>query len=39
MAVASHDDRSDALTNADLAPTGAAQRTWNWWHLDRKSVV
>lgn len=24
---------SPALTNSDLAPVGAAQRTWNWWHF------
>mgnify|MGYP003334033914 CR=1 FL=1 len=22
-----------SLSNADLAPVGAAQRTWNWWHF------
>ena len=22
-----------SLANADLAPTGAGQRTWNWWHI------
>ncbi|MET0210824.1 MAG: NCS1 family nucleobase:cation symporter-1 [Burkholderiaceae bacterium] len=25
--------RSDALWNADLAPTTAAQRTWRWYHF------
>ena len=24
---------SDALTNADLAPTTPEQRTWRWWHF------
>jgi len=32
MDVASQEVRSDALTNPDLAPVGAAHRTWNWWH-------
>jgi NCS1 family nucleobase:cation symporter-1 len=25
--------QSSSLSNADLAPVGAAQRTWNWWHF------
>lgn len=25
--------QSSSLTNADLAPVGRAQRTWNWWHF------
>lgn len=33
MAAAAHDAHSDQLTNPDLAPVGAAQRTWNWWHF------
>lgn len=33
MAAASHDAPSGALINPDLAPVGASQRTWNWWHF------
>lgn len=25
--------QSSSLSNADLAPVGAGQRTWNWWHF------
>ena len=25
--------QSSSLSNADLAPVGAAHRTWNWWHF------
>lgn len=33
MAAASHNAANASLTNADLAPVGPAQRTWNWWHF------
>ena len=32
MDATSDETRSGALSNADLAPVGAAQRTWSWWH-------
>jgi NCS1 family nucleobase:cation symporter-1 len=32
MDASPHEQRSDALTNPDLAPVGAAHRTWSWWH-------
>ncbi len=28
-----HDGASDALWNADLAPTGNTERTWRWYHF------
>ncbi|SEL29142.1 nucleobase:cation symporter-1, NCS1 family [Roseateles sp. YR242] len=33
MSSSSDQQRSQALWNADLAPTTAAQRTWRWWHF------
>ena len=32
MDATSDETRSGALSNADLAPVSAANRTWNWWH-------
>ena len=28
-----HSTDASSLSNADLAPTTPAQRTWNWWHF------
>jgi NCS1 family nucleobase:cation symporter-1 len=33
MAEAPNEVASGALINPDLAPVGAAHRTWNWWHF------
>ncbi len=31
--MAAHPTDATSLSNADLAPTTTAQRTWNWWHF------
>ncbi|MEO5989937.1 MAG: NCS1 family nucleobase:cation symporter-1 [Candidatus Eisenbacteria bacterium] len=31
--MAAHSTDATSLSNADLAPTTPAQRTWNWWHF------
>jgi len=31
--MAAHPTDATSLSNADLAPTTPAQRTWNWWHF------
>ena len=33
MAAASQGVANASLTNADLAPVPASERTWNWWHF------
>jgi NCS1 family nucleobase:cation symporter-1 len=33
MAASPQDTVTGALINPDLAPVGAARRTWNWWHF------